>query len=133
MSWGNFKSEFIKSIRSLRNIWKYSDSQPTEITLAAALMFLAPIATYLEICFMPFFEVFLFTGGLYQITCVARGRLDCRVRAAFITFSLYFTSLVMYIINIGLPTPSHYGWVLLVLSSFSSLKRLKSEQLHRNG
>jgi len=133
MNLGNLKSEFLKSVHTLSNIWKYSDSQPTEITLAAALVFLAPIATYLEISFMPFFELFLISGGLYQISCVARGKLDCRVRAAFITFSLYFTSLIMYIINIGLPTPSHYGWVLLVLSSFSSLKRLKSEQLHRNG
>ena len=125
--------EVKKSLLNLKNIWKYSDSQPTEITLAAALMFLAPIATYLEMCFMPFFEVFLFAGGLYQIVCVSRGILNCRIRAAFITFSLYFTTLIMYIVNIGLPTPSHYGWVILVLSSFSSLKRLKTEQLHRNG
>ncbi len=30
---------------SLRKIWQYSDSQPTEITLAAALVILYPIAT----------------------------------------------------------------------------------------
>jgi len=125
--------EIKKSVLNLKNIWKYGDSQPTEITLAAALMFLVPIVTYIEICFMPLFDIFLFFGGLYQIICVSRGILNCRVIASFITFSLYLTTLVMYIVNIGLPTPSHYGWVLLVISSFGSLKRLKTEQLHRNG
>lgn len=125
--------EIKKSVLNLKNIWRYGDSQPTEITLAFALMFLVPMVTHIEICFMPLFDMFLFLGGLYQIICVSRGALNCRVIAAFITFSLYFTTLVMYIVNIGLPTPSHYGWVLLVISSFGSLKRLKTEQIHRNG
>jgi len=39
----------------------------------------------------------------------------------------------MFLMSIGLPSPSHYGWVVLVISSFGNLKRLKTEQLHRNG
>ena len=118
---------------SLKNIWKYSDSQPTEITLAIALSVLAPVATFIEIGFMPFFQIALVAAGIYQLRCVALGQLSCRIRAAFITFSLYLTSFLMYIINIGMPSPSHYGWLILVLSSLSSLRRLKTEDLHRNG
>ena len=119
--------------KSLKNIWKYSDSQPTEITLAIALSVLAPVATFIEIGFMPFFQLALVASGIYQLRCVALGQLSCRIRAAFVTFSLYLTSFLMYIINIGMPSPSHYGWLILVLSSLSSLRRLKTEQLHRNG
>jgi hypothetical protein len=119
--------------KSLKNIWKYSDSQPTEITLAIAMSVLAPVATFIEIGFMPFFQLALVAAGIYQLRCVALGQLSCRIRAAFITFSLYLTSFLMYIINIGMPSPSHYGWLILVLSSLSSLRRLKTEELHRNG
>jgi hypothetical protein len=119
--------------KSLKNIWKYSDSQPTEITLAIAMSVLAPIATLVEIGFMPFFQLALVAVGIYQLRCVALGELSCRIRAAFMTFSLYSTSFLMYIINIGMPTPTHYGWLIFVLSSLSSLRRLKTEELHRNG
>ena len=120
-------------LKRLKNIWAYSDSQPTEITLAAALMILAPIATAFEIGFMPIYQLILVGAGGYQIFCVSQGDLGCRIRAAILTFGLYSTSLMMYLMTIGLPTPSHYGWVILTLSSFSSLRRLKTEQLHRNG
>ncbi len=119
--------------KRLANIWSYSDSQPTEITLGMAIMILAPIATAMEIGFMPFYQLMLVVAGAYQVYCVSVGDLDCRVRAAVFTFGLYATSLVMYLMTIGLPTPTHYGWVIFVISSFSTLKRLKTEQLHRNG
>ena len=38
-----------KILTQLKQVWQYSDSQPTEITLAGALAVLFPIATYLEI------------------------------------------------------------------------------------
>lgn len=119
--------------KRLLSIWNYSDSQPTEITLGAALMTLAPIATLIELGFMPIYQIALIGAGAYQVYCVSVGELDCRVRAAVFTFGLYATSLVMYLMTIGLPTPTHYGWVIFVISSFSTLKRLKTEQLHRNG
>lgn len=119
--------------KKLQQLWKYSDSQPTEITLGAALMILAPIATFIELGFMPVYQLFLVAAGFYQLYCIAQGELDCRVRAAMLTFGLYSTSLAMYIMTIGLPTPTHYGWIIFVLSSFGNLKRLKTEQLHRNG
>jgi len=120
-------------LKKLQQLWKYSDSQPTEITLGAALMILAPVATLIELGFMPVYQLMLIGAGAYQLFCISTGELECRVRAAMLTFGLYTTSLAMYLMTIGLPTPSHYGWLILVISSFGNLKRLKTEQLHRNG
>ena len=120
-------------LKRLQQLWRYSDSQPTEITLGVALMTLAPIATLIELGFMPVYQLILVGAGLFQLYCIAKGELDCRIRASILTFGLYATSLAMYLITIGLPTPSHYGWVILLISSFGNLKRLKTEQLHRNG
>jgi len=118
---------------NIRQLWKYSDSQPTEITLGAALMILAPICTVIELGFMPFYQLALVGAGIYQLYCISKGILECRIKASLITFGLYSSTLAMYLLSIGLPTPSHYGWVLLVISSFGNLKRLKTEHLHRNG
>ena len=118
---------------NIRQLWKYSDSQPTEITLGAALMILAPICTVIELGFMPFYQLALVGAGIYQLHCISKGILECRIKASLITFGLYSSTLAMYLLSIGLPTPSHYGWVLLVISSFGNLKRLKTEHLHRNG
>jgi hypothetical protein len=120
-------------LKKLQQLWKYSDSQPTEITLGAALMILAPICTIIELGFMPFYQVALVAAGAYQLLCISKGELHCRLRASLFTFGLYSSTLAMYLLSIGLPTPSHYGWVLLVISSFGNLKRLKTEQIHRNG
>lgn len=120
-------------LKRLQQLWRYSDSQPTEITLGAALMTLAPIATLIELGFMPIYQLTLIGAGIYQLYCISKGKLHCRLRASMLTFSLYATSLAMYLMTIGLPTPTHYGWVIFVISSFGNLKRLKTEQLHRNG
>ena len=119
--------------KRLQQLWRYSDSQPTEITLGVALMILAPIATITELGFMPFYQFALIGAGGYQLYCVSRGILSCRIRASLLTFGLYTSTLVMYLMSIGLPTASHYGWVILVISSFGNLKRLKTEQILRNG
>ena len=120
-------------LQNLRNTWKYSDSQPTEITLALALAILAPIAISIEIHCIPLLNLALFAAGVYQLRCIATCDIDCRIRAAFITSSLYLSSLLLYLTTIGLPTPSHWGWVLLTYSSFSTMSRLKTEKLRRHG
>jgi len=120
-------------LSNLRQLWMYSDSQPTEITLGAALMILAPACTAIELGFMPFYQLCLILAGAYQLFCISKGDLECRLRASLLTFGLYSATLCMYLMSIGLPSPSHYGWVLLVISSFGNLKRLKTEQIHRNG
>lgn len=116
----------------LLNVWKYSDSQPTEITLALVNLLLAPLATRIELGPLWFYQIMLVGSGVYQLMCVAKGDLKCRVRASIVTFGLFSTTLMMYIVTIGLPTPSHWGWFVLVFSAFGSLKRLKTEELHRH-
>ena len=119
-------------LRRLYNTWTYSDSQPTEITLATALAILAPIAISIEIKCIPLFNLALIAAGLYQLRCIVTCDIDCRIRAAFITSSFYLSSLLLYLTTIGLPTPSHWGWLLLTYSSFSTMNRLKTEKARRN-
>jgi hypothetical protein len=127
------KAKLTARIDSLRIIWQYSDSQPTEITLAAALVLLYPIATFLELGYSPILQLLAPIAGLYQLYCVSGSCLKCRVRASFITFSLYAIAGVMYLYyGLLFKGPSYWGWVLLTISSFGSLKRIKKEELHRN-
>ena len=121
-----------KRFKHLADVWRHSDSQPTEITLALVNLLLAPAATLIELGPLLFYQIILVGAGVYQLMCVAKGDLKCRVRASMFTFGTFTATLMMYIITIGLPTPSHWGWLVLVFSSFGSLKRLKTEQLHRN-
>lgn len=120
-------------LSSLKRIWSYSDSQPTEITLAGAMATLVPIAVSIEIHTNVIFILLAIAAGLYQLRCIATENIDCRIRAAYLTTMMYMTCLLTYISTIGLPTPSHYGWLLLTYSSFSTLHRLKTEQLRSNG
>jgi len=122
-----------KAIKQLRVIWQYSDSQPTEITLAAALILRYPNATFLELGYSPIMQITAPLAGLYQLYCVSGNCIKCRVRASFITFTFYAIAAVMYL-HYGLlfKGPSYWGWVLLTVSSFGSLKRIKKEELHKN-
>ena len=120
-----------QGLKTLRNLWKYSDSQPTEITLAAAMMTLVPLAVSIEIHCNWFLNILFMLAGLYQLRCIVTCDIACRIRASFFTSSLYLTTLLVYLTTIGLPTPSHYGWILLAYSSFSTMNRLKTEQLNR--
>jgi|SRR6056300_170892 hypothetical protein len=126
------KAKLTARIDSLRIIWQYSDSQPTEITLAAALVILYPIATYLELGYSPIMQVLAPIAGLYQLYCVSGRCLSCRVRASWVTFSFYLLAAVMYLYcGLLFKGPSYWGWILLSVSSFGSLKRIKKEELHR--
>ena len=120
-----------EGLKTLRNLWRFSDSQPTEITLATALATLVPLAVSIEVHCNWFLNAIYVLAGLYHLRCIAKCDIECRIRAAFITSSLYLTTLLVYLTTIGLPTPSHYGWILLAYSSFSTMNRLKTEQLNR--
>lgn len=115
----------------LKEIWVYGDGQPTEIILALINILLTPIALYMEVGCFGVFGLFLIASGLHQLWCIACDNLSCRLRGAFFTFCAYFGTLIMYLGSIGLPTPSHWGWFVLAFASFSSLLRIKKEQLHR--
>ena len=118
-------------LNTLKRIWTKSDSQPTEITLAVAIMVLAPIAVSMEISTMWWLNITMVMAGLYQLRCIANENIECRIRAAYFTTMMYMTCLGFYLTTIGLPTPSHWGWIILTYSSFSTLNRLKTEQLYR--
>jgi len=120
-----------KQLKTLKNLWRYSDSQPTEITLAGAMATLVPMAVSMEIHCNWFLNAFFILAGLYQLRCIATCDIACRIRASFFTSSLYLTCLLVYLTTIGLPTPSHYGWILLTYSSFSTMNRLKTEKINR--
>lgn len=117
----------------LRQIWLYSDSQPTEIVLAICNIFLAPIAILNEVGPLYAYTSLVIISGIYQILCVASDDLTCRVRASLLTFGIYCASTIMYITHIGLPTPTHYGWIVFIIASFGSMGRVTREKIYRNG
>ena len=126
------KARLKARFNALRDIWQYSDSQPTEITLAVALIFLYPTATYLELGYSHIMDVLGPMAGVYQLYCVSGKCLSCRVRASFITFSFYLLATVMYLYcGMLFSSPTYLGWLVLCFSSFGSLKRIKKEELHR--
>ena len=118
-------------LERLREVWLYSDSQPTEILLASLNIFLTPIATYLELGSLLVLQFGLIISGLFQLLCISTNDIDCRVRGSMITFGFYMTTLVFYLMCLGLPTPTHFGWVVLVFASFSSLRRISKEKFSR--
>lgn len=118
-------------IKKLKNIWSYSDSQPTEITLAMANIFLTHIAIGIELGGLYVFRLVIFFSGLYQLFCITKENLDCRLKASMITFAVYLISTFIYIKSIGLPTPTHYGWLVLSFAAFGSMRRLILEKIHR--
>jgi len=128
-----YSRKLAKRLKNLKQIWSYSDSQPTEIVLATSLITLAPIAITIELGGLHIFKLVLIISGLYQLYCVSGNELKCRLKASMITFGLYVACAIMYITHIGLPTPTHYGWLIFVLASFGSMNRLIKEKIHRNG
>lgn len=119
-------------LKKIRQIYLYSDSQPTEITLGVCLSVLAPVVTTIEIGFMPIFLLFIvFTGG-FQLYCVGNEDLKCRMRAATLSMSAYLAVFLMYVIKGTIfVSPTHWGWFVLAFSSWGVFKRLNTEFLHR--
>jgi len=125
------KRKLVKSIKNLRRIWRYSDSQPTEIIMAVALILLAPVAIGVELGGLYIFRAILPIVGLYQLYCVSQEEINCRLRASMLSFGLYLASAIMYYTHIGFPTPTHYGWIIFVISSYGVMQRLILEKIHR--
>jgi len=118
-------------LKKLFHICKYSDSQPTEITLGIVNLAITPLAIFCDIGFMPLFIPLLIFGGAFQLWAVTTEKSLIRVRAALISLCLFVVTLLLYLNSpCGLSTPLHYGWVLLVAGSIGNLIRLKNEELH---
>lgn len=118
-------------LKKLLHIWKYSDSQPTEITLGICNFLLTPLCLIFEIGFMPVFIPMVVIGGAYQLYAVSTEKVCLRVRASFFALCLFVITLMLFLFSpCGLQDATHYGWVVLALSAAGSLIRLKREQLH---
>ena len=120
-------------LKRLKDIWLVSDSQPTEITLALANLTMTHLCVGAELGGLHIFRLIIIFSGLYQLYCVSKEDINCRVKASVITFSIYFIIPIMYWYQIGFPTPTHYGWFVLTFAAFGSMKRLITEKIHRNG
>ena len=118
--------------KRLKAIWTYSDSQPTEITLAIANVLLVHFAIGIELGDLYFFRSVVFLSGLFQLYCVSNSDIKCRVIASVVTFAVYAITTIMYLTHIGIPTPTHWGWFVLVFASFGSMRRLILEKLHKD-
>jgi len=119
-------------LKKIREIYLYSDSQPTEITLGVCLSVLAPVVTTIEIGFMPIFLLFIMFTGVFQLYCVGNEDLKCRMRAATLSMSAYLAVFLMYVIKGTIfVSPTHWGWFVLAFSSWGVFKRLNTEFLHR--
>jgi len=117
--------------KRILKIWSYSDSQPTEITLALANVFLTHLAIGLEIGGLYVFRLLIILSGLFQLYCVSKENINCRVRASVVTFGIYLTCTLSYLLTIGFPTITHFGWLILCFASFGSMRRLITEKIHR--
>jgi len=120
--------------KRLMDIWTYSDSQPTEITLGLCNAFLTPLALFFEIGFMPVFLPMVVAGGWYQLWAVSTHCIKHRSRASLSSLCLFVVTLLLYAFSpAGLHDATHFGWLILVISSLGSLLRLKKESWHKNG
>ena len=121
-----------QTLKKLLEIWSHSDSQPTEITLALVNVLLTHVALGAELGGLYFERVIIIASGIFQLYCVSREDIKCRVRASMITFGVYASTSIIYLSCLGMPTATHYGWFVLVLASFGSMRRLILEKLHRS-
>jgi hypothetical protein len=117
-------------LRKLKNIWSYSDSQPTEITLAITNILATHVAIGVELGGFYIFRTIIFLSGFYQLYCVASEKICNRVKASVVTFSVYLTSTIAYLFTIGFPCATHYGWLILCFAAFGSMRRLIIEKMH---
>ena len=114
-------------LKKLVNKWMYTDSHATEITLGAMTGILGLPATWLEIGFTPFILPIM-AAGLYQIYCVTREDLKCRVHAAAFNTSAYLAIVLLYGVHGFITTsPSHSGWIIMALVQFLTAARLNKE------
>ena len=81
--------------KKLFHIWKYSDSQPTEIMLGMVNFLLTPIAIYFEVGLMPVFIPLLIAGGIFQLWAVSTEQVCKRVKAAFVSLCLFVVTLLL--------------------------------------
>lgn len=121
-----------RCLNNLREIFLYADSQPTEIMLGMLNFILLLPATIIEIGWIPIYQIYGMCVGFYQLFSVARQNINMRKNAAVLSLTVFTTTVTMYAFEGYLfHSASHWGWVVLWLSSLSSVKRVYTEYYHK--
>jgi hypothetical protein len=121
-----------RCLSNLKEIFLYADSQPTEIMLGALNFILLLPATIIELGWIPAYQIYGMLVGGYQLFAVAHKNINMRKTASLLSFTVFSTTVTFYALEGYLNnSASHWGWVVLWLSSLSSVKRVHSEFWHR--
>lgn len=110
----------------------YSDSQPTELMHAFINLVITPLAVIFEIGNMWAYVILLVLSSLYQFIAVINGSMRMRLNAAHISFGIFCSTVIMFLLTKGLYTPTHFIWIIFILSSLSILSRLKREKIYNS-
>jgi hypothetical protein len=121
-----------RCLHNLKEIFLYADSQPTEIMLGMLNFILLLPATLIELGWIPVYQIAGILVGGFQLFAVARQNISLRRNASFLSFVVFTMTIVLYA-SCGYlsKSASHWGWVVLWLSSLSSVKRVTTEYYHR--
>ena len=121
-----------KCLNNLKEIFLYADSQPTEIMLGMLNFILLLPATMIELGWIPIYQITGIGVGGFQLFAVARQDINLRKTASFLSFVVFTMTIVLYGSHgYFWRSASHWGWVVLWLSSLSSVKRVTTEYYHR--
>ena len=121
-----------RCLNNLKEIFLYADSQPTEIMLGMLNFILLLPATMIELGWIPIYQISGILAGGYQLFAVARQDISMRRNASFFSFVVFTMTIVLYgSCGYFWRSASHWGWVVLWLSSLSSVKRVTTEYYHR--
>jgi hypothetical protein len=121
-----------RCLNNLKDIFLYADSQPTEIMLGMLNFILLLPATIIELGWIPFYQILGMLIGFFQLFAVARKDIKLRRTASFLSFIVFSMTVVLYAeCGYFLKSASHWGWVVLWLSSLSSVKRVTTEYYHK--
>ena len=121
-----------RCLKNLKEIFLYADSQPTEIMLGMLNFVLLLPATLIELGWIPLYQIAGILVGGFQLFAVARQDISLRRNASFLSFVVFTMTIVLYA-SCGYfsKSASHWGWIVLWLSSLSSVKRVTTEYYHK--
>lgn len=121
-----------RCLKNLKDIFLYADSQPTEIMLGMLNFILLFPTTIIELGWIPVYQIYGLLVGGFQLFAVARQDIKLRKTASLLSFTVFSTTVTFYALEGYLNnSASHWGWVVLWLSSLSSVKRVHSEFWHK--
>ena len=119
-------------LAKLRNILTYYDSEPTEITQAVIWFLFFPVIYTLEHGLNLFLVIVSVVIGFCTLRAVCSANLRVRKTLAYATFLFSVVAVVVFFSHGDWRCPTHWGWVLISLSAFFSLKRITNHFYIKN-